>query len=429
LNDKTVVRGGFGIYYLGQHARGAADGFSQRSTAVVSTDNNLTPAVNMTNPFANLPGGRLLQPVGSSLGDASFLGQNITVNYLNRPLPYSRQFSFDIQRELPANILFEIGYTGNYTYKLPVNPGNINVIPANLLGRRTADGTIDSAWYNERIANPMAGLIPNNATLNGATIPRQRLLVPFPQFNNVNLQNVPIGSQNHHGMQVKLTKRFSQGVSFIANYGIGKTLEQLTLLNVQDLDLQNPENSKLENRSATNIDIPQRFVLTGVWEIPFGRGRAFGSDVHRALDFVIGGWSINGNFTLSKGWALDYPNAAQGAPGSAKINDQLDRMMAFDTSLWSTRQEIEPFTLRTFPTRFGDVRAPGYRNLDASLAKYFPITERVRAQFRFEMINATNTPWFTQVQSVDVENLNFGVLSPVQRNLPRFLKLGLVLQW
>lgn len=429
INDKTVIRGGFGIYYLGQHERGAADGFSQRSTAIVSTDGNLTPAVNMTNPFSNLPGGRLLQPQGSSLGDASFLGQNITVNYINRQLPYSRQFSFDIQRELPANILFEIGYTGNYTSKLPVHPGNINVIPADQLGRRTASGAIDTAWYNEPLANPMRGLIPNNATLNGATIPRQRLLVPFPHFNNVNLRNVPIGSQNHHGMQLKLTKRFSQGVSFIANYGIGKTLEQVSFLSVQDFNLQSPENSLLENRSAANIDIPQRFVLTGVWEIPFGRGRAFGADVHRAVDFLIGGWSVNGNFTLSKGWAFDYPNANQGTPGSAAISNQLDTMMAFDTSLWTTRQEIEPFTLRRFPTRFSDVRAPGYRNLDASLAKYFPITERVRAQFRFEMINATNTPWFSQVQSLDVQNANFGVLNPVQRNLPRFLKLGLVLNW
>ncbi|MCO5353269.1 MAG: hypothetical protein M9913_20705 [Bryobacteraceae bacterium] len=132
---------------------------------------------------------------------------------------------------------------------------------------------------------------------------------------------------------------------------------------------------------------------------------------------------------MSAGWAIDYPNANQNTVGSAAIDNQTATMMAFDTALWQPRQAIEPFTLRQFPSRFGDVRTPGYRNLDASLSKYFPITETIRAQFRFEMINATNTPWFPRVQSLDVQNANFGRLDPVQRNLPRWLKLGLVLNW
>ena len=70
------------------------------------------------------------------------------------------------------------------------------------------------------------------------------------------------------------------------------------------------------------------------------------------------------------------------------------------------------------------MRVPGYTNLDASIAKSFPIRENIKAQFRFEMINATNTPWFSRVQSLDVTNANFGRLNPVQRNLPRWLKLG-----
>jgi len=427
VNDKTVVRGGFGIYYLGQHARGAANGFSQRTNIVASTD-GLTPAVTLNSPFANYPNGMLLQPVGTSQGDSSLIGQNITVNYIDRPLPYSKQFSFDIQRELPGNMLFEIGYTGNITSKLPVQVDNLNVIPAQFMGRRNASGAIDTAWYNERIPNPMAGLIPNNASLNGATIQRRLTLVPFPQFGSVQLQNVPIGSQSYHGMQLKVTKRFSQGLSFIANYGVGKTLEQVSFRNNQDFNLSDPESSNLEKRSAENIDIPQRLVITGVWEIPVGRGRAFGNDMHKVANFVIGGWSLNANYIASKGWALNYPNANQLRPGSAALSNQTDTMRAFDTSLWGS-QTLNEFELRTFPTRFGDVRAPGNVNVDASLAKNFPITERVRAQFRFEAINALNRPWFSRVISTDVNNPNFGALDQVQRNLPRFLKLGLVLSW
>lgn len=434
VSDKLAIRGGFGMFYLGQGERGSALGFSQRSEIITSTDGKLTPAVSLENAFANLPGGRLLQPVGSAEGASSFLGQSITVNHLNRPLPYSIQYSFDIQYELPGNILAEIGYNQNETRKIPVNVDNLNVIPASELGRRKADGTIDTLYYTDKVPNPMAGLIPNNTALNDATIPRERLLVPYPQFNNIAYQNVPIGKQYYNGMQIKLTKRMSQGVTFIANYGIGKTIEQKSLLNNQDFNFTDPESSKLEKRSAEEIDIPQKFVLTGVWELPFGKGRAFGSSWAAPIDFILGGWSINANATLQKGWAVNYPNANQIAPGSARISNQsLER--AFDTSLWidpATQKPVraqEPYTLRQFPSRFGDVRVPGYKNIDGSIAKYFPITETVKAQFRFEMINATNTPWFSQVQSLDVANSNFGRLNPVQRNLPRWLKLGLVLSW
>ena len=71
----------------------------------------------------------------------------------------------------------------------------------------------------------------------------------------------------------------------------------------------------------------------------------------------------------------------------------------------------------------------GYHNWDVSVSKYFPITERVRLQFRFEAVNTLNYPWFTAIASVDVTNAQFGRLNPVQNNLPRFLKLGLVLEW
>lgn len=101
----------------------------------------------------------------------------------------------------------------------------------------------------------------------------------------------------------------------------------------------------------------------------------------------------------------------------------------FDPSLWQGAAQIEPITLRQFPLRFGDVRTPGHRNLDASVSKNFSVTEKVRAQFRFEMINATNTPWFSRVQSLDVQNPPLGRLNPTQRNLPRWLKPGLVLNW
>ena len=107
----------------------------------------------------------------------------------------------------------------------------------------------------------------------------------------------------------------------------------------------------------------------------------------------------------------------------------------FNTSLWNdpgTGKRIgsqEAFTLRNFPIRFSDVRLPGYQNWDASISKYFPLTEKVRMQFKFEAVNLMNHPWLTGIASVDVTNAQFGRLNPSQGNLPRFLKLGLNMQW
>ena len=433
VGDKWVVRGGYGLYYLGQNEIGSQQGFSQPTSVIASTDGGLSPAVNLSNPFANQVGGRLLAAVGSSLGAASFLGQGVTVNYLNRPLPFSHQYSFDIERELPGNMVAEIAYVGNLTRKLPLAVG-MNVVPASELGRLNAAGQIDTAYYTQRIANPMAGLIPNNAGLNGATIPRQNLLYPFPQFSAVTVANAPVGSQRYDGFQAKVSKRFSQGFTFLASYGLGKTLEQTTLLNAQDFNLSDIDSTRREKRPANQIDIPQKFTIAGVFELPFGKGRPIGSNWSAPANFLAGGWAINANVTYQSGWAVDHPNAAQAVPGSAKLDSgsrTLDKW--FDTSKWVSASTgrlvpaLQPYTLRTFPTLFSDVRVPGYQNWDISASKYFPIKEQLRAQFRFEMVNAANHPWYTGLigGGNDVTNANFGRLNFVQGNLPRFIKLGL----
>jgi hypothetical protein len=438
VTERWLLRGGYGLYYLGQYERGEPLGFSQRTNAIISTDGNLRPAVDLSNPFRNLPGGRLLEAPGASLGASSFLGQNVPVNYFDRPLPYSHQFSFDIQRELPGNMLAEIGYVGNISRRLPVSNVALNVLPADQLGRRTPQGVIDTAWYNERVPNPMQGLIPDNASLNGATIPRQLLLRPFPQFNNVTLNNIPIGRQRYDGLQTRLTKRFSQGLTFVASYVFSKTLEQLTLLNPQDLVLSDLGATHLEKRSAQETDVPHKFSFAGVLEVPVGKGKPFGSNMTGIADAILGGWQLNWNLALQSGWAIDYPNAQQARTGDAQpTGEQRRDGYLFNTSLWidpSTNRlvpELEQFTLRTFPTRFSNVRVPGYQNLDASVSKYFPVTESVRLQFRCEMVNAFNRPWFSRLSSggTDVSSPNFGKMDVVQRNLPRFIKLGLNLMW
>ncbi len=432
IRDKWVLRGGYGLYYLGQSATGSNQGYSQRTNAIVTVD-NLIPAVTTANAFALQPNGKLLSAVGNGEGAASFLGQTINVNWLDRPLPFSHQYSFDIQHELKGGVLVEAAYVGNQTRKLPLT-ANANFVPISELGRRTAAGVIDTAYYTAQIPNPLAGKIPNNAALNGATTARTNLLNAFPQFQQVAVSQLPIGSQRYDSFQLKFSKRFASGLTFLGSYTIAKTLEQVALQNAQFLNLADPSQTQLIKQPADQIDIPQKFNLTFVYQLPVGRGRTFASGIPKAMDLAIGGWELDGNVTYMKGWAVAYPNANQIRPGSAKLSDPAIPMW-FDTSLWTdptTGKRVasqEAQTLRTFPLRFSDVRLPGYQNWDVSLSKTFNLFEKARLQYRFEAVNALNHPWFTSIASVDVTNSQFGRLNPSQNNLPRFLKMGLNLRW
>src|SRR5262249_45701508 len=162
----------------------------------------LTPRVTLANPFPE----PLLQPIGNARGLATNLGLAINAQYLDRPLPYSQQVSLGFQRQFQRGWIIESAYSGNFTSRLPVN-ANINVLPVSQLGQ-------PSAYYTTRVPNPMAGLLPDNPAKNMATIPRQDLLLPFPQYTNFTLSNIPIGGQASHSMQTTLSRRFAKGVSF-----------------------------------------------------------------------------------------------------------------------------------------------------------------------------------------------------------------------
>src|SRR5207247_11128995 len=110
------------------------------------------------------------------------------------------------------------------------------------------------------LSNPMEGLLPDNQAKNGATIPRQDLLLPFPQYTGLTLTSLPIGRQNYHSLQMTLSRRFSRGLSFQAAYTLAKTLEAVSLLNPQDFNLSDPLSTPLEQR-LTQYDVPQKFTI------------------------------------------------------------------------------------------------------------------------------------------------------------------------
>jgi hypothetical protein len=413
LDSKTVLRGGFGYYMLGQWALGPTTGFS-RTTSTVTTIDGLTPSASMSNPF---PTG-LLQPVGNSLGLATDLGLGLGVNYNDRFLARSTQYSFGIQRTIWGGVLADVSYVGNYTTGLAVSAG-MNFLPTSELGKA-------ASYYTTKITNPMAGLLPNNAALNGATITRASLLYAYPQYSNVSVANIPAGTNRYDALQLSIKKRLGSGLNFQFNYMITKTLEELALLNSQDLNLNDLENPVLEKR-LTIFDVPQKLSVLGTYDLPFGRGKRFGGGLHPVLNGFIGNWTIGWNGTFQSGFPINFPNAAPLQARSAKLpagERTLERW--FDTSLFPKVAGPPAYTLRNFPTRFPDVRFMDFRNVDVSILKDIPIfKERVKTQVRANISNFSNSPYFTALVAnpPNVTAGNFGQINPSQNNQQRIIEL------
>jgi len=256
------------------------------------------------------------------------------------------------------------------------------------------------AYFNQQVTNPMAGLLPSSA-FNGATVARQQLLFAFPQYGSGSqMTDVPIGQQRYDSAQMKLSRRFARGFSVTLAYTISKALEQVSTLNPQDGDLQNPLNTRLEKR-LTQFDVPQQLSVIGTYTLP-------GKYSHRWMNGIAGGWTFSGVWMTHSGFPLAFPNAAPLQAKSAKLSDAQRDALAqtagraqydpsydvwFDTSLFP-RTAQAPFTLRTFPTRFPDVRSKPLNVTDLSLYKEFRLTEKLKWQIRVDAHNAANFPWF-----------------------------------
>ncbi|HEV2765414.1 MAG TPA: TonB-dependent receptor, partial [Pyrinomonadaceae bacterium] len=294
LNEKTVLRGGYGLYYFPQAEFGGTTGFTI-STPFVSTLSTGIPANSLSNPF---PAG-ILRPVGSSLGLLTQAGGNVIFSNPDREIPKIHQYSVGLQRQLPGNFRLDLAYVGSRSLDILTNDFNVgNARNINVLSAaQLADARVRPGFYNEEVDNPFAGLLPGTG-LNGARIARRRLLVPFPQFNEVVMALENAGDIRYDSLQASVERRTASGLTVIASYTFSKTIGALGFLNPQDEEA---------SRSVTDFDRPHVFVLSGVYQLPFGRGRQFFTDAGRGLNMLLGGWEYNFIARFQSGRPLNLP--------------------------------------------------------------------------------------------------------------------------
>jgi hypothetical protein len=403
-SQKTVVRGGFGVFFAHPFDRGAPSSASlgfERSLNLSSPDQGITFPYVLSQ---GLPNATLTKPVLDDSFGAVRVGQPVTtaVTFFetNRRTGYSMQYNLNIQREIGGGMLVEIGYLANLSRKLSSANLNMNQIP------------------NER--------------MGPGTSQRDR---PFPQFNGVTLLAPSLGVSSYHAGVLRVQKRFSSGLSFNANYTWSKFLNNTDEGGSSLGDEGNPYSNYYNRRAdwgRSENDVPHRLSFSAVYDLPFGTGKRWLSK--NKAKWILGDWGVSTVTTLQSGapftvtTQVDTTNAFSAGALRADVfrnpnldGDQRSLGRWFDTSAFA-----QPAAYRYGNQGVNILRSDGLVNIDFSLLRNFPITEQRKLQFRAESFNVTNTPTFGIPGRV-LGGPGFGVVSSASAG--RRLQLGLRLVW
>ena len=418
LNEATVVRGGYGMFYgfLGQR-RGDViqSGFSANTNLIPSLDNGLTFTSTLTNPF---PTG-IQEPGGASQGIATFVGQSVTFFNPEPTSSKTQRWQIGIQRELPARMTAEISYVGNYGSDLQTGR-NLNVTPLQYLSTSPTRDDARINYLGQNVPNPFFGLMPSTAiaALQGTNIVRERLLRPYPQFDAVNTTTNE-GWSWYHAMQLNLRRRFSGGYTISSGYTYSKFTEAVDFLNAAD-----PEPWE----GVSSVDTPHRFTVDGILELPFGRERRFGASAPGPIAVLISGWQVSGIYTFQSGFPLTWGNIIF----TGDINDidlpaserSVARWINTDAGFNKVTAQQLGSNVRTFPLRLENVRAHGVTNLDLSLIKNTDVRGK-RLELRIDALNALNHPQFPAGVNLTPTAAAFGqISSSTQQNYARRVQVS-----
>ncbi|MGH9633188.1 MAG: hypothetical protein ACRD7E_33225, partial [Bryobacteraceae bacterium] len=411
VTDKTVIRGGAGIFYASTTGLGGSSGSFgvsgfEANTQLVTSLDGVTPLNYLRNPY---PDG-VNQATGSSLGAATLLGQNIAFFDRSNRVPYTEQWNFNIQQELPYQVVLDAGYAGSHGLKFPQNRV-LNQLPDSALALGNGLRT--------QVPNPFFGQI-TAGPLSQRTVSRAQLLRPFPHFDDVTSTNSNWADSVYHSLQVKVEKRFAQGFSILSAYTYSKLIDfgsgPFAGESLGGGGFQNWNNLRAD-RSVSSLDQTHRLVVNSVYELPFGRGL---SGVSRKLLY---GWEIGAIYSALSGGPIGIASAVNNtfSQGGGQRPDWtgINPIVANPTpDVWLDESQFSnppPYTFGNAPRTFGGARSDGLSGLDLMLSKNTQLTEKLRLQFRTEMFNLTNTVQFAP-PNISFGNPQFGVIS-AQKNL------------
>jgi len=465
-DHKTVVRGGFDILYTN-----AGNSFNNVGQGIASGP-QWQVFLNYSNSFypnqcASLTGQCVAFPLSDTTTDKSLLTQppvpadrlplaahrdpslgaaQIQFYYPASHDPYVAVRSFEIERELPFNMMLDVGYVGSDGRHLA----------GDTFRQFSYVHTADKLQYKTGIY----ATVPITDYYSGATaaelekvygtttLPRSILLSDYPFFNSLITQTLFDGASDYNGLNIKVQKRYSHGLNFLAAYTYSKKINNAAVAQLasQLLDpihtsrpglvggrvgavstgsingsggtgtlgafYQNPDN-EAEDRSVAQDDITHMFNMAASYELPVGRGQALLRNANTLVNGALGGWRLTGNFTAQSGVPLYVsgpcnavtcrpdlvgdPALSHSRPKTALEADWINAA-AFepaygsDQSFWAKPNPSDPrwWQFGTSGAFLPGLRAPGFWNIDTSLVKEFHLSDQRYFQFRWELFNSLN---------------------------------------
>jgi len=393
---KTVVRGGYGLFYFldrggisnqlaqnqpfaGSVAYSYNDGFrfTLSGQAPLNTRDNRLATIPLPLPTVSVNQAFLNNPVGADV---------IAIRPDNK-ISNVQQFNVQLQQQLTGDTALSVGYVGTRGRNL--------ILYYNLNGTSLTPGT--------SIPCPISGRALGSC---------------YPGISSVNLRD-DNGRSQYDALQVQLERRFSQGWQYIASYSFSKTKD-----NGQGA-FDNPAGgiNYIEDYTTSRLDYPQVFSFASVYELPFGRGRQFGTDIPKALDYLIGGLQFNGIFRIQSGNPFDI-----------RVNNRLVNVTGdpynADGSLIRSAFSVPTSGIGNLERN--SLRSPSTYQLNLGLLKNFNFTETAKLQFRAEAFNLTNK---TQLGTPETNfnNTNtisgFGIIRGTSPFSNRQLQFGLRLEF
>ena len=479
LDSQTVVRGGAGIYFGMSPATNfqyPGTAFRKAANLFFTNDNFVTQSATLENPF---PGG-FTGPQGRQYGQFANWGyqNNNDLGTTAARDAELYQWNLGFQRLLPSQIVLGIDYSANRSTHLPWSgTNNRDFIPSDLLAQITAavtptdptclaDGCV-SNFLATPVGNPFFSMFNTpcaatpshpcfnepNSNYGQPVLPISYLLSRYPQFAQ-DFEGLMIeeASSWYNAMQIRFQKRTTHHISFEGSYTISKETDYssagrnnwvgaLGLGLPQQLDRLSAEHSIGAN------DTPQRLAAAVVLELPVGRNQWIGGHMNRAVDAVIGGWSVSTLITEQSGQPMAIGMATMRlASGNQRPNvtcPQLKTGVSMHTVAlnWQNAGNGGPVYLNpncfadpgdqnpgNAPRYFSNLRVDGIHNMDANLYKSFVPKEGMRVEVRAEIFNALNHPRFAQPDSAVGDPL-FGTITSDSVNgtvleTPRFFQFG-----
>lgn len=431
VNDKFVVRSGFGVFYnpttgIGPStASTGALGFNAVTNIIPSIDGGRTPFTTLSNPF---PTG-FNQPSNGAEGLLTLIGQTVAAQVRSDRVPYSMQWNLNLQYQLQDNLLFDVAYAGNAGVKL-LAIAELNQLPDEYLALGDE--------LTRPVNNPFFGIIPTTSSLGQRTVVRGQLLRPYPHLTSLVQVWGSLAHSSYHSLQAKFRKRYSNGLQFLAAYTWSKLLDDFSSV-AGFLGQQNPgytnNNRRRLDKSLSALDIAHRLVINFQYELPFGAGKPLLNRKGLA-NVLLGGWSLSGIITLQSGLPISISSAVnttnsfggvqrpnstgQSSKTAGSVRDRLNNY--FNKAAFVDAPRYSFGTVGRF---LPDNRGPYFHRWDLSVLKDFKFGEAQRLEFRAEFFNLLNQVNFQAPAGTVFGRPEFGIITSAEQ--ARIIQFGLKL--